>query len=84
MAKHEKKLLKLKKEYEQLKEEFDKFQRDNGTDLGASQANKPRRCCSRETTQNPNAKEYIYAFATLRSMDGVELLKEAYDRYKKP
>ena len=46
--------------------------------MSASQADMPVK------TQKPKNKEYVYAFATLRSMDGVELLQEAYNRYKKP
>ena len=46
--------------------------------MSASQADMP------VVKQKPKNKEYVYAFATLRSMDGVELLQEAYKRYKKP
>ena len=35
-------------------------------------------------TQKPSDKEFVYAFATLRSMEGVQLLKSAYNRYSNP
>jgi hypothetical protein len=38
---------------------------------------------SEKLNTNENKKPFVYAFATLRSMDGVEILLDAYKRYDK-
>lgn len=32
----------------------------------------------------PNSAPYVYSFVTLRSMDGIELLQNAYEEFESP
>lgn len=70
--------LKLKDKFESLKIKY--FEKSND-----DSAEKSSKVAPEKIKQfDPNKRPYIYSFITMRSMDGVELLENAYKEFRSP
>jgi len=76
----DKKLQKMQTKYDKLKEKYFEISSSKGNLMNADK----NKSTSSKPDYKENERQFIYAFTTLRSMDGLSLLQKAYDEFKSP